>query len=246
VGNLATSVVDVSIKRGTGLRHTTVVQDLSFDIHEGEILALVGTSGRGKTTVLHALAGLLNVSSGSITHHKSEAGGTKATGLVFQDSLLLPWLTVNQNIRLGFKFKANRGASKTEINDRVNNLLKILGIQELASRKVSELSGGQAQRVAIARTVATQPSVLLLDEPFSALDAVTRVQLQRWLVELSEKLRLTVVIVTHDIDEALAVANRILVLPAAGEKLRIFDTSDEIALSTIKQEIIASLVAYEI
>ena len=250
MGNLAASLVGVSIKRGAGLRSTTVVKDLSFDISRGEILALVGTSGRGKTTVLHALAGLIGVSKGEIVHHSFDTDTSgkpgRATGVVFQDALLLPWLTVNQNIRLGYKFKANRSGSKGEFDTRVISLLDILGIKELADRKVSELSGGQAQRVAIARTVATQPRVLLLDEPFSALDAATRSGLQNWLIELRNMLQLTVVIVTHDIDEALTVADRVLVLPASGEELKIFSSTEKGNTNKIKQEILASLTSYEI
>jgi ABC-type nitrate/sulfonate/bicarbonate transport system ATPase subunit len=223
-----------------------VVKDISFDIARGEILALVGTSGRGKTTVLHALAGLIGVSKGEIVHHSLNTDNGRATGVVFQDALLLPWLTVNQNIRLGYKFKANRSGSKAEFDARVVSLLDILGIKELANRKVSELSGGQAQRVAIARTVATQPRVLLLDEPFSALDAATRSALQNWLIELRNMLQLTVVIVTHDIDEALTLADRVLVLPADGETLKIFSSAEKSNTSKIKQEILASLASYEI
>lgn len=250
MGNLAASLVGVSIKRGSGLRQTTVINDLSFDISRGEILALVGTSGRGKTTVLHALAGLIGVSKGEIVHHSlnDTIDGKKgrATGVVFQEPLLLPWLTVNQNIRLGYKFKSNRTSSKPEFDARVVSLLEILGIKDLANRKVSELSGGQAQRVAIARTVATQPRVLLLDEPFSALDAATRSALQNWLIELRNMLQLTVVIVTHDIDEALTLADRVLVLPAKGETLKIFSSAEKGNINKIKQEILASLASYEI
>lgn len=246
MGNLAASLVGVSIKRGAGLRSTTVVKDLSFDISRGEILALVGTSGRGKTTVLHALAGLIGVSKGEIVHHSLNTDSGRATGVVFQDALLLPWLTVNQNIRLGYKFKANRSGSKAEFDARVVSLLDILGIKDLANRKVSELSGGQAQRVAIARTVATQPRVLLLDEPFSALDAATRSGLQNWLIELRNMLQLTVVIVTHDIDEALTLADRVLVLPANGETIKIFSSTEKGNTNKIKQEILASLTSYEI
>lgn len=246
MGNLAASLVGVSIKRGSGLRSTTVVKDISFDIARGEILALVGTSGRGKTTVLHALAGLIGVSKGEIVHHSLNTDSGRATGVVFQDALLLPWLTVNQNIRLGYKFKANHSGSKAEFDARVVSLLDILGIKELANRKVSELSGGQAQRVAIARTVATQPRVLLLDEPFSALDAATRSALQNWLIELRNMLQLTVVIVTHDIDEALTLADRVLVLPADGETLKIFSSAEKSNTSKIKREILASLASYEI
>lgn len=246
MGDLAASIVNISIKRGSGLRSSTVVKDLSFDIVRGEILALVGTSGRGKTTVLHALAGLIGVSNGEIVHHNLASDSGRNTGVVFQEPLLLPWLSVKQNIRLGYKFKSNQAVNKTDFEERVNSLLEILGITELASRKVSELSGGQAQRVAIARTVATQPRLLLLDEPFSALDVATRTALQNWLIELRNMLRLTVVIVTHDIDEALTVADRVLVLPAKGEELKIFNSTEKTNTKQIKLEILASLNSYEI
>lgn len=244
MGNLAASVVDLSVKRGNALRNNEVIKDLSFDIAQGEIVSLVGASGRGKTTLLHALAGLIPTSSGSINIQNSDA--RKQSGLVFQEPLLLPWLSVKQNIRLGFKFKANRLVDKHEIDQRVADLLRVLGIDELTDRKISELSGGQAQRVAIARTIATEPKLLLLDEPFSALDVATRAQLQNWLLDLRKKLQLTIVLVTHDLDEALLIADRVLVLPNPGEALRIFNSKDKTQLSALKREIVSAIVAYEI
>ncbi len=242
MGNLATRLVDVSIKRGSGKAQNLIIENLNFEIQEGEILAVVGGSGRGKTTLLHALAGLIQVDSGRIEHLGQDS--LKATGLVFQDALLLPWLSVRQNIRLGFKFKSNRKAfagTAADLDNRVANLLNILGITELANRKISELSGGQAQRVAIARTIVTQPSLLLLDEPFSALDAATRTSLQNWLIELRGKLNQTIVIVTHDIDEALTVADRVLLLNEPGVAATSYSVDKQTNQTGLKAEIISQL-----
>ncbi|MEY4019242.1 MAG: hypothetical protein RLZZ590_542 [Actinomycetota bacterium] len=241
MGNLAASLVKVSISRSAAA--APVIENLDLEIHEGEILAVVGGSGRGKTTLLHALAGLLNVSAGEIRHFA--APGKKASGLVFQEALLLPWLSVRQNVRLGFRFKANRkavGKNAAELDAKVTNLLKILGIAELADRKVNQLSGGQAQRVAIARTIVTEPKLLLLDEPFSALDAATRGGLQTWLKDLRAKLDLTIVIVTHDIDEALTVADRVLLLNEPGVAATSYSVSEgQNTNEGLKAEIISQL-----
>ncbi len=241
MGNLAASLVNVSISRANNV--APIIENLNLEITEGEILAVVGGSGRGKTTLLHGLAGLLQIASGNI--ELFAAPGKRASGLVFQEALLLPWLSVRQNVRLGFSFKANRkalGGSATERDAKVLNLLKILGISELADRKVNQLSGGQAQRVAIARTIVTEPKLLLLDEPFSALDAATRAGLQAWLKDLRAKLELTIVIVTHDIDEALAVADRVLLLNEPGVAATSYSVAEnDQSKQGLKAEIISQL-----
>lgn len=214
MGDLAANLSGVTIRRGSGKNARKVIDNLDLQVQRGEVLVIVGGSGVGKTTLLHALAGLSKVDGGSVE--------IASSGLVFQQPLLLPWLSVRQNVKLGFKFKANRGkfaGSKHELEKQVDSLLGKLGIAQLADRKPSELSGGQAQRVAIARTIITSPDVLLLDEPFSALDAATRANLQQWLLGLRDSLALTIVLVTHDIDEAITLGDRIVLLGEPGQPL---------------------------
>lgn len=213
MGNLAADLRGVSLSRGAGKAKRTVIADLNLAVAEGEIVVVVGGSGRGKTTLLHALAGLSTADSGSVE--------IASSGLVFQQPLLLPWLTVRQNVKLGLRFKANRKvrASRHAVDSKADELLAKLGISELANRFPAELSGGQAQRVAIARTIITSPKLLLLDEPFSALDAATRGNLQQWLLSLRENLGLTIILVTHDIDEAVILGDRIVLLGEPGQPL---------------------------
>lgn len=231
MGNLAANLSGVTIRRGSGKNSRKVIDNLDLQVQRGEVLVIVGGSGVGKTTLLHALAGLGKVDGGAIE--------IASSGLVFQQPLLLPWLTVRQNVKLGFKFKANRAkvsGGKRVLNDDVDALLAKLGIAQLADRKPSELSGGQAQRVAIARTIITKPDVLLLDEPFSALDAATRANLQQWLLGLRDTLALTIVLVTHDIDEAITLGDRIVLLGEPGQPLTQYRGE-----ASAKAEIIAQL-----
>lgn len=190
---------------------TTALRDIDLSIEEGEFLAVLGRSGSGKSTLLRVLAGLDTLSAGDITW--SSAGGRPRTGVVFQQPLLMPWLTVAENVAFARRFAAHRDAFNDE---HVAQLLQRFGIDSLASRYPDQLSGGQAQRVAILRAVATNPVLLLLDEPFSALDPATRADLQRWLADLAATLTITVVLVTHDVDEALELADRVVLLGSDG------------------------------
>ncbi len=181
----------------------TVFTDLDLDVYRGEVLALVGPSGCGKSTLLRVLAGLEPLTGGRV-----ERAGVR-TGVVFQEPLLLPWRSVRANITLGLSYRANRSrASDADVDE----LITLLGLAPIADAWPDQLSGGQAQRVAIARTVVTRPDVLLLDEPFAALDPAARLALQDWLLDLRALLGLTVVIVTHDIDEALRVGDRVALM----------------------------------
>ena len=214
MGNLAADLSGVTLSRGAGKAARQVIANLDLQVAEGESVIVVGGSGRGKTTLLHALAGLAKADAGSIQ--------IASSGLVFQQPLLLPWLSVRQNIKLGLRFKANRTAiagGRHAVESKLDELLAKLGIADLAGRLPAELSGGQAQRVAIARTIITNPSLLLLDEPFSALDAATRANLQQWLLELRTRLGLTIILVTHDIDEAVILGDRIVLLGEPGQPL---------------------------
>jgi sulfonate transport system ATP-binding protein len=200
---------------------TRALQDISLEIAPGEIVALIGGSGCGKTTLLRLLAGLDRATSGAIRLDGDEISEPHpAVGVIFQEPRLLPWLTIADNAGFGLD-----GAGRAEKRDRVAHALEKVGLAEHAGRWPRELSGGQQQRVAIARALVTRPKVLLMDEPFSALDAFTRASLHEHLLGLWEETRPTVLIVTHDVAEAVTLADRAVVMrPKPG---RIFD---EVAL----------------
>ena len=179
-----------------------VFAGVDLDLHAGETFALVGPSGCGKSTLLRALAGLEPLSEGTI--ERSDA--RRRPALVLQRPALLPWLDVRQNVRLGHRFFANRAAAAVV---DVDDLLADFGVAHLAGHYPDELSGGQQQLVAMARALATDPDVLLLDEPFAALDPAARRTLQDWLRRLTETRNAAVVIVTHDPDEALYLGHRV-------------------------------------
>ncbi|MFE3058289.1 ABC transporter ATP-binding protein [Nocardia sp. NPDC059239] len=184
-----------------------MLDNVSISIDRGEFLAVLGPSGGGKSTLLRILAGLEKLTAGTVSW--SADGARPRTGVVFQQSLLLPWLTVIENISVAGRFAAHRN----EFDRRYpETLLRRFGLDGLADRYPSELSGGQAQRVAVLRAVATRPRLLLLDEPFSALDPATRIDLRQWLAELVAELAATVVLITHDVDEAIALSDRIVLL----------------------------------
>ncbi|MGW5435523.1 ABC transporter ATP-binding protein [Nocardia asteroides] len=185
----------------------TVLDDVDIAVDRGEFLTVLGPSGSGKSTLLRVLAGLEQLTAGTITW--STDGARPRTGVVFQQALLLPWLTVIENIALASRFAAHRREFDRQYPE---TLLARFGMGELARRYPGELSGGQAQRVAVLRAAATRPRLLLLDEPFSALDPATRVDLQRWLAELVAELAATVVLITHDVDEAIGLSDRIVLL----------------------------------
>ncbi|WP_369637735.1 ABC transporter ATP-binding protein [Nocardia sp. JMUB6875] len=184
-----------------------MLDDVGLAVDRGEFLAVLGPSGSGKSTLLRVLAGLESLTSGTVSW--SADGARPRTGVVFQQSLLLPWLTVTENISLARRFTAHRHEFD---GDYPMTLLRRFGMDGLAGRYPSELSGGQAQRVAVLRAAATRPRLLLLDEPFSALDPATRIDLRQWLSELVAELTATVVLITHDVDEAIALADRIVLL----------------------------------
>lgn len=177
------------------------LQDIDLELTPGEAFVILGATGSGKSTLLRSVAGLEDLDSGSISLQDDAR-----LAVVFQQAALFPWLSVRKNIELGAKYKRNEGRVQKA---HVDELIAILGLQGLENRAVSELSGGQAQRVSIGRALAINPSLLLLDEPFSALDPATRSELQTWLRDLIERLNLTVLMVSHDIPEALTVADRI-------------------------------------
>ena len=190
-------------------RARPVLDDVSFAVGKGEIVAVVGRSGGGKSTLLQLIAGFARPSVGRIfVAEKPVLAPTPACVLMFQEPSLYPWMNVAENIAIGLDF-AGRGG---QAEGRVAELLKLVQLEEWADANVQRLSGGQQQRVAFARSLAPEPEVLLLDEPFSGLDPLTRVALQYEVREIARRIGLTVMIVSHDFDEAITLADRVLVL----------------------------------
>ena len=188
-----------------------VLQDIGFEIAPGDIVALLGRSGCGKSTLLHMLSGLTLPSQGEVVINGNTVRGPSPKWvMMFQAPSLYPWMSVAQNAALGLRF-ARRG---DEIKTRVPEVLELVDLAEYADRNAQDLSGGQQQRVALARSLAPRPEVLLLDEPFSALDAFTRRNLQQDVRAIARSLGLTLIIVTHDVGEAVRMADRVLVLDA--------------------------------
>ncbi len=195
------------------------LEPLSLEIPDGELIGLLGPSGSGKTTLLRIIAGLETADSGNIYFHGEDVTRVhvrdRRVGFVFQHYALFRHMTVAQNIAFGLEVmpKARRPGA-AEINKRVANLLEMVQLGHLASRYPAQLSGGQKQRVALARALAMQPQVLLLDEPFGALDAKVRKDLRRWLRNLHDELHFTSVFVTHDQEEALELSDKVVVMSA--------------------------------
>ncbi|MDR1976651.1 MAG: sulfate ABC transporter ATP-binding protein [Campylobacteraceae bacterium] len=195
----------------------TALEDINLTIPNGELTALLGPSGSGKTTLLRIIAGLENPDSGSISFFGEESTSKptkdRKVGFVFQHYALFKHMNVFDNVAFGLKIRPRSSRpSKEEIRDKVFKLLKMVQLEPLANRLPSELSGGQKQRVALARALAVEPKVLLLDEPFGALDAKVRQELRRWLRYLHDEIHITSVFVTHDQEEALEVSDKIVIL----------------------------------
>ncbi|MFZ5737946.1 MAG: ABC transporter ATP-binding protein [Pseudomonadota bacterium] len=189
---------------------SNVLSGIDLEIKPCEQVALVGRSGCGKSTLLHIISGLTKPTTGEIRIDGALVEGPSPHWIVmFQQPNLYPWMSVAQNVGLGLKFA---GRPNKEIAARVDELLHLVELDGYANRNAQELSGGQQQRVALARSLAVEPEVLLLDEPFSALDAVTRRALQRDVRRIAEEMKITLVIVTHDIPEAVAMADRAVVM----------------------------------
>jgi len=196
----------------------TVFEGLDLEVQDREIFVLLGPSGCGKSTLLRVIAGLDELDEGSVELAPGDDGDhVRDVGIVFQQPLLLPWLTVRENVSLGLKYRANRGAQSEGV---VDDTLAEFGLADLRDSYPDELSGGQAQRVSLARTVVTRPRVILLDEPFGALDPLTRRTLQRWLLSIQQSLGLAVVLVTHDVDEAILLGDRVALMSPSPGRIR--------------------------
>jgi len=197
--------------------HFTALENVTLEIPRGELVALLGPSGSGKTTLLRIIAGLEFADAGTVRFDGRDIGRQSArerqVGFVFQHYALFRHMTVFENIAFGVKVRPRQyRPSEEKIRAKVHELLKLIQLEKLAQRFPSQLSGGQRQRVALARALAVEPNVLLLDEPFGALDAKVRQELRRWLRQLHDEMHITSVFVTHDQEEALELANRVVVM----------------------------------
>jgi len=187
-----------------------VLKNINLKLEKGKSLAVIGPSGCGKTTLLYLLAGLEQADRGTIKINSESMTGIRSnTGVILQDYGLFPWKTVYHNLALGLKI---RDTAKSEVKNKVNSALKDLKISELKDKYPAELSGGQKQRVAVGRTLVLEPDLLLMDEPFSALDALTREEMQNLILEIQSRESFSFVIVTHDIAEAAFLGQKIAVI----------------------------------
>ncbi|MBA1200348.1 ABC transporter ATP-binding protein [Pseudomonas capeferrum] len=200
----------LTIRLGEGQQAFEAVQSLDFSVAAGEFVCILGPSGCGKSTLLGALAGHLTATSGSLrVDGQAVDGPSPQRGMVFQHHTLLPWRSVLDNVAFGLKMQR---IGKAERRHQAQEFLRLVGLQDFASRWPDQLSGGMQQRSEIARVLINRPRLLLMDEPFGALDAQTRSKMQELLLDIWGRFRTTVVFVTHDIDEALFLADRILVM----------------------------------
>ena len=208
------SFLDVS-KRFTlrvdgAVHHVQALDRVSFTVKDGEIVALIGPSGCGKTTALRVAMGLDPSSGGRVTVDGREINGCgHDRGMVFQHAELLPWLSALQNVMFGLEMKGIRG---TQLRETAEKYLHLVGLKDSQNRRPHQLSGGMKQRVGIARALAIDPKVLLMDEPFGALDAQTRETLQGELLDIHSRTGKTILFVTHDLDEAVIIADRVVVM----------------------------------
>ncbi|WP_238492494.1 ABC transporter ATP-binding protein [Desulfotruncus alcoholivorax] len=200
-------------------KEVPALSEVSFAIPRGSTCALIGPSGCGKSTLLYVLSGLMRPSGGSVmVGGEPPTAPRRSTALILQDYGLLPWKKVAENVGLGLEI---RGIKREQRLDRVKRVLQEVGLWELRNRYPSQLSGGQRQRVGIARALAQEPDLLLMDEPFSSLDALTREMLQEQLLQIWKDKRITIIMVTHSIDEAVYLGQQIIVL--AGNPGRVLE-----------------------
>jgi ABC-type nitrate/sulfonate/bicarbonate transport system ATPase subunit len=205
------SIRDLSKSFALNGRSLTVLKGLSLDIRPGECLVIVGASGSGKTTLLRVLAGLEAADGGRVLIDGDEIAGVGADrAVIFQEPRLLPWRTVLGNVAFGLEAQ---GQSGPEAEQRARGYIALVGLGEFADAYPRQLSGGMAQRVGIARALTVQPEILLLDEPLGALDAMTKIAMQEELARIWSEENVTMVMVTHDLEEAIYLADRVLVLP---------------------------------
>ncbi len=195
-----------------GIRDVAALQDVTFTVNDGEFVALLGPSGCGKSTVLNLLAGFETPTQGTVRIDGTEiASPGPDRGVVFQEAALFPWLNVWQNVTFGPQVQ---GTPRSTFEPLTRDMLRLVGLEFFADSLPVQLSGGMRQRVGLARVLVMQPRALLMDEPFGALDAQTRLQMQQLLLDVWQSRRTSVLFVTHDIDEAILLADRVLVMSA--------------------------------
>ena len=210
----ASSALDVQFSNvsrtfTTKMESRTVLADINLQIPAGQVVAILGASGCGKSTLLRSVSGLDHPTTGTIrTGTREVTGINELCAVAFQEPRLLPWRSVRQNIALGLAPETDKRAG----NSLIDELIDLTGLSHAASLRPREISGGMAQRVSLARALARRPGVLLLDEPFGALDALTRLKMQDLLLSIHASFPTTVLMVTHDVDEALTLADRVIVL----------------------------------
>ncbi|PVB62572.1 ABC transporter ATP-binding protein [Labrenzia sp. 011] len=206
-------IEDVEITFGAGAERNHAVTRTSLDIKPGEFVCILGPSGCGKSTLLNSIAGYVSPTHGNVSvDDRKVVGPGPDRGMVFQQYSLFPWKTIRDNIAFGPKVA---GRSTVECGSIANTFLEMVGLTKFANKYPAELSGGMQQRVGIARALANYPSVLLMDEPFGALDAQTRLVMQENLLNIWADFGITVVFVTHDVDEAIFLADRVLIMSAS-------------------------------
>ncbi|MCP1118177.1 ABC transporter ATP-binding protein [Robbsia andropogonis] len=238
---------EVSLRRGT----RAILDGISLDVHAGQLITILGASGAGKSTLLRVAAGLLSPNGGHVLVDGQEVVSPRPdVALAFQDPCLLPWLTVHRNVGFGLGFSRQRKLSRHEMQSRIAAALKEVDLTHAAHLAPRQLSGGMAQRVALARCLAREPRTLLLDEPFGALDEVTRADMQRLLVSVVRDTQAATLLVTHDIDEALCVSDRVVVLGRDGALAASIDLTlphprdDHVqALGSLRVRVVAALRA---
>ena len=195
-----------------GGKEYIAVQDVNLEIKKNEIVSIIGHSGCGKSTLLNMIAGLdLNTAGGIFLNNKEIAGPGPERAVVFQNHSLLPWLTVYQNIEMAVK-KVMPQLNKSELKQRVEKFVSMVNLDHAKDKFPGEISGGMKQRVGIARALSIKPEVLLMDEPFGALDSLTRANLQEHLMRIQQKVQNTVIIITHDVDEAVLLSDRVVMM----------------------------------
>lgn len=217
-GNIKVRIEDVKKTYQTRNGEVTALNGMNLDIMDNEFITVVGPSGCGKSTILNIMAGLLEPTSGRVICNGIEVHGTGPDrGVVFQQYALFPWLTVKKNVLFPLKMKGIKGKEAEEI---AMKYIGMVDLEKFCNHYPKELSGGMKQRVAIARAYAANPEILLMDEPFGALDAQTRTQLQQELLETWEKERKTCFFITHDVDEALILGQRVVIMSARPGRIK--------------------------
>lgn len=220
-----------------------VLQDISFSVNNGELVSILGPSGCGKTTTLRIIAGLLDETSGQVLVDQADVTKTpvykRNFGMVFQSYALFPHLNIFENVAFGLKM---RGLSKTEIKSKVEEILEITGLSEFAQKYPAQLSGGQQQRVSLARALVINPQLLLMDEPLSNLDAKLRLKMREEIRRLQQKLKMTVLFVTHDQQECFAISDRVMIMKEG--RIDQYDTPQNI-FHHPRTEYVARFIGYD-